>query len=200
MSALSEFSRHLKPGQVYRRRDLARWSGAVDRHLKTLLQEGRLEKVGAGLYLVPRKTRFGPAPAEPEQLVATFLGDSRFLILSPNAYNSLGLGATQLYNEPVVYNRKRHGRFVLDGRPYDFRMRPDFPARVTEEFLLVEFLHNLGRLPEDESQLLPRALARAREMDRSRLSRALNDFGSSRVSRLLEPVLMTDKRRSRAAA
>ena len=42
MSALSDLKRHLRPGQVYRRKDLARWSNAVDRHVRQLVDEGRL--------------------------------------------------------------------------------------------------------------------------------------------------------------
>jgi hypothetical protein len=189
VSALEELGKKLRPGQAYRRKDLARWSNAVDRHLRQLLEDGRLVKVRPGLYMVPRQTRFGPVPARPEKLVERFLGDDRFLVLSPNAYNSLGLGTTQLYNEPVVYNRKRHGRFELDGRIYDFRMRASFPSKPSEEFLLVDLLHNLGRLPEDRTSVLPRALERAEGMDRARLARAVRDYGSSRAERLLGPVL-----------
>ena len=81
------------------------------------------------------------------------------------------MGTTQLHNEPVVYNHKRHGRFRLDGRMYDFRMRPSVPKRLSKEVLLVDLLHNLDRLPEDKSAVLPRALAKAGEMDRGRLAR-----------------------------
>ncbi|WP_373007526.1 hypothetical protein [Hyphomonas sp.] len=192
MTAMAELKKRLRPGQVYRRKDLARWSNAIDRHLRLLLDEGRLEKVGPGLYMAPRKTRFGSAPASPEKLVETFLGDDRFLMVSPNAYNSLGLGTTQLYNEPVVYNRKRHGHFKLDGRPYDFRMRASVPSSLDMEFLLVDLLHNLSRLAEDKAAVLPKALSRARSMDRTRLARAVKDFGSARAARLLEPVLADD--------
>ena len=59
MTATAELKKRLRPGQVYRRKDLARWSNAIDRHLRLLLDEGRLEKVGPGLYMAPRKTRFG---------------------------------------------------------------------------------------------------------------------------------------------
>ncbi|HVI05156.1 MAG TPA: hypothetical protein VM711_03575 [Sphingomicrobium sp.] len=189
MSALTELKRHLRPGQVYRRKDLARWSNAVDRHLRQLVDEGRLEKVSAGVYMAPRRTKFGPAPAETEKVVETFLGDERFLVVSPSAYNGLGVGTTQLHNEPVVYNHKRHGRFRLDGRMYDFRMRPSVPKRLSKEVLLVDLLHNLDRLPEDKSAVLPRALAKAGEMDRGRLARAVKEFGSARAERLLAPVL-----------
>jgi hypothetical protein len=172
MSARAELQRHLRPGQVYRRKDLARWSTAVDRHVRELVDEGRLEKVSTGVYMVPRQTRFGKAPAKAEKLVKTFLGDDRFLMVSPNAFNGLGVGTTQLYNEPVVYNRKRHGRFKLGGRTFDFRMRPSVPRKLTQEVLLVDLLHNVDRLAEDRARVLPRALARARQMDRARLARA----------------------------
>jgi hypothetical protein len=189
MTALNELKRHLRPGQVYRRKDLARWSNAVDRHVRTLLDEGRLKKVGAGLYMTPRQTRFGEAPVKREKLVETFLGDDRFLLVSPSAFNGLGVGTTQLYNEPVVYNRKRHGRFELDGRMYDFRMRAAVPAKVSEEMLLVDLVHNADRLAEDRDEILPKALKRAQAMDRGRLARAIRDFGSARAQRLLAPVL-----------
>ena len=189
MTAVNDLKRRLRPGQVYRRKDLARWSNAVDRHVGQLVREGRLEKVSGGLYMVPRETRFGTVSAEPEKLVRTFLGDDRFLMVSPNAYNGLGVGTTQLYNEPVVYNRKRHGRFELDGRVYDFRMRPSVPSKLTQELLLIDLLHNLDRLAEDKREVLPRVLERARRMDSRRLSRAVREFGSARAERLLEPVL-----------
>lgn len=189
MLALMELKRKLRPGQVYRRKDLARWSNAVDRHLRQLVTEGRLEKVANGLYMAPRNTRFGAAPAKPEKLVETFLGDDRFLMVSPNAYNGLGVGTTQLHDVPVVYNHKRHGRFMLDGREYDFRMRTMVPSHLTQEVLLVDLLHNLERLPEDAASVLPKALERARGMDRKRLARAVRDFGSARAERLLSSVL-----------
>ena len=189
MTALAELKRRLRPGQVYRRKDLALWSNAVDRHMRQLVTEGRLEKVANGLYMAPRKTRFGVAPARPEKLVEAFLDDDRFLLVSPSAYNGLSVGTTQLYNVPVVYNHKRHGRFKLDGREYDFRMRSMVPSHLTQEVLLVDLLHNLERLPEDAEGVLPRALERAREMNRKRLARAVRDFGSARAKRLLSPVL-----------
>lgn len=185
MSALNELKRHLRPGQVYRRKDLEKFSTSVDRHLRQLVDEGRLKKVSGGVYMVPRKTRFGAAPAAPEKLVETFLNDDRYLLVSPNAYNGLGVGTTQLYNEPVVYNLKRHGRFKLGGRFYQFRKKPSVPARLTEEVLLVDLLQNLDRLAEDKAEVLPRALRRARDMDPGRLAKAARDFGSVRAGRLV---------------
>ena len=60
------------PGQVYRREDLARWSNAVDRHLRQLVEEGTLTKLAGGLYAYPKQTVFGKAPAEDDELVALF--------------------------------------------------------------------------------------------------------------------------------
>lgn len=193
MSALAQLSKHLRPGRVYRRKDLAQWSTAVDRHLRQLLDEGRLEKVSGGLYMAPRETRFGKAPASDAELVAGFLGDDRFLLVSPNAYNGLGVGTTQLYNAPVVYNHKRHGLMQLDGRPFEFRRRMSFPKTLSEEFLLVDLLHNLDSLPEDVEAVRARALARASEVDRSRLEKAVREYDSARVRKQLEPVFAEDE-------
>ena len=189
MSALNELKRHLRPGQVYRRKDLEKFSTSVDRHLRQLLDEGRLKKVSGGVYMAPRKTRVGMAPAAPEKLVETFLNDDRYLLVSPNAYNGLGVGTTQLYNEPVVYNLKRHGRFKLGGRFYQFRKKPSVPSRLTEEVLLVDLLQNLDRLAEDKAEVLPRALRRAQAMDPNRLAKAARDFGSVRAERLVSQAL-----------
>lgn len=189
MNARTKLDLHLRPGQVYRRKDLARLTKAVDRHLRELVDEERLTKVSRGVYMVPRKTRFGKAPASDEKLVETFLGDDRFLMVPPNAFNGLGVGTTQLYNEAVVYNHKRHGRFKLGSRTFDFRMRPSVPRKLTTEVLLVDLLHNADRLAENQAEIVPRALARAEKMDVARLSRAVRDYGSARVQRLLEPVL-----------
>src|SRR2546430_16749448 len=101
MAKLQELKKHLRPGQVYRREELAQWSNAVDRHLKQLLSDGTLTKLAGGLYLYPKDTVFGKAPAEDDKLVGTFLKDHRFLLASPTGYNSLGVGPSQLYDTTV---------------------------------------------------------------------------------------------------
>src|SRR5262245_4081957 len=138
MTRLQALKKHLRPGQVYRREDLARWSNAVDRHLKQLQDDGTLTKLAGGLYAFPKDTVFGKAPAEDEKLVGRFLKDHRFLVASPNAYNSLGIGTTQLYDRTVVYNHKRHGLFSLGGRTLDFRVKPAFPRTLRPVFLLLD--------------------------------------------------------------
>jgi hypothetical protein len=130
MTRLQALKEHLRPGQVYRREDLARWSNAVDRHIKQLQDEGTLTKLAGGLYAYPKDTVFGKAPAEDAKLISTFLKDHRFLLASPNAYNSLGVGTTQLYDKTVVYNHKRHGLFSLGGRKQERGACPGKGARV----------------------------------------------------------------------
>jgi len=170
-------ARALRPGQVYRREDLAALSKAVDRHLQELVSAGRLIKLARGLYYAPRESAFGVVPPADEELVAAFLKDRDFLLFSPSAYNAAGLGTTQLYNRTWVYNRKRHGVFTLGSRQYDFRVKPRFPRRLSDEFLFVDALNNLGELAEDEAAVLARARQRAREMDGTKLKRALEQFG-----------------------
>ena len=94
MSTLEKFKKHLKQGQVYRRGDLEKWSNAVDRHLKQLVEEETLQKLSQGLYYYPVKASFGNVPPEDEKLVRAFLKSDDFLLTSPNLYNSFSLPLT----------------------------------------------------------------------------------------------------------
>ena len=189
MTTLQELKRRLRAGQVYRRADLTKWSNAVDRHLKELLRDGTLTKLSGGLYYRPKPTAFGLAPAGDDKLVESFLKDRRFLLASPNAYNALGVGTTQLYNETVVYNHKRHSQFELGGHAFDFRMKPSFPKALSKEFLLVDLVNNLDRLAEDRKAVLDRVKAQAMAYDRLRLERAARDYGSVRTKKFFMQVL-----------
>jgi hypothetical protein len=183
MGKFDEFKAKLRPGRTYRRADLAQWSTAVDRHLKEALQAGALTKLAGGLYYAPRQTAFGEAPPEDNTLVATFLKGGPFLLASPNAYNALGVGTTQLHNKTVVYNHKRHGKFALGGRTYDFRMKPTFPKKLSREFLLVDLVNNLDQLGEDPQAVLERVKDRVASSDTVRLKKAAQSYGSERAKK-----------------
>jgi hypothetical protein len=188
MTKLQHLKKHLRPGRVYRREELAKWSRAVDRHLRQLLNDGTLTKLASGVYAYPKPTAFGKAPAEDDKLVKTFLKDDRFLLASPNAYNGLGVGTTQLYDKTVVYNHKRHGHFSLGGRTFEFRAKPFFPKRLSKEFLLVDLVNNLDRLAESKEEVLPRVRERAASYNPSRLQRAARDYGSVRTKKFFAEV------------
>lgn len=149
-SAHEKFASHLRAGRVYRRRELLHLSKTTDRDLILLTNSGFLEKVGAGLYYKPAKSLFGTLPPDAKELVGSFLKNDDFLLYSWNQYNALGVGLTQLYNQPIVYNRKRHGLFKLGNKTFDFR-RPlrGFPKKISPEFLLVDLVNNLDELTED---------------------------------------------------
>ncbi|MBR0794854.1 hypothetical protein JQ615_05545 [Bradyrhizobium jicamae] len=189
MTKLDELKRHLKPGHAYRRADLARWSKSVDRHLRQLVEQGVLRKLSGGLYVFPKETAFGPAPASDKDVVGAFLKDDRFLLASPNAYNSLGLGTTQLYDKTVVYNHKRHGDFQLGSRKFAFRVKPRFPKNLTKEFLLVDLVNNLDQLAEAKDEVLKRVTERVAASNSPRLRRAVRDYGSERTKQLFRRTL-----------
>jgi hypothetical protein len=189
MTKLEELKRHLRPGQVYRREDVARWSNAVDRHLKQLVEEGTLTKLAGGLYAYPKETVFGKAPAEDDKLVEAFLKDDRFLLASPNAYNSLGVGTTQLYDKTVVYNHKRHGDFLLGGRKFAFRVKPSFPKSLTKEFLLVDLVNNLDQLAENKQEVLAHVAEKAASYDARRLERASRSYGNVQTKKFFANAL-----------
>lgn len=176
--AVGRVADKLSPGVVYRREDLAQFSNAVDRHLRSLLNVGKLQKLAPGLYHVPRNSRLGPLPASDEQVIRAFLRDDDFLVFSPSAYNSVGLGTTQLYNQTLVYNHKRHGRFKLGNRQFDFRVKPRFPKKLTPEFLYVDLLNNVSELAEDREMVLSRARDKLTLFDPTKLGQALKMYGN----------------------
>jgi hypothetical protein len=192
MTKLDELKKQLKPGQAYRRADLARWSTSVDRHIKQLVESGVLKKLSGGLYAYPKETAFGPAPAADKDVVSAFLKDDRFLLASPNAYNSLGVGTTQLYDKTVVYNHKRHGEFQLGGRKFTFRVKPHFPKSLTKEFLLVDLVNNLDQLAEAKDEVMKRVMERAASSDRLRLRGAVREYGNERTKKFFERALRSD--------
>lgn len=189
MSTLEQFKTHLQKGQVYRRNDLVKWSRTVDRHLYALLEEGVLQKLSQGVYYYPQNSVFGQTPPEEETLVRSFLKDDRFLLTSPNLYNALGVGTTQLYNQRTVYNHKRHGKFKLGNRMFDFQVKHHFPEKLTPEFLLVDLAGNLDRLAEDQQQIKNNVLSKADSMNKAELRNALDHYGNGKAKRLLASIL-----------
>ncbi|SHL46915.1 hypothetical protein [Bradyrhizobium lablabi] len=113
----------------------------------------------------------------------------RFLLTSPNAYNSLGVGTTQLYDKTVVYNHKRHGDFQLGSRKFAFRVKPRFPKSLTEEFLLVDLVNNLDQLAEAKSEVLERVRERVASSDTRRLRQAVRSYGNERTKKFFERTL-----------
>lgn len=188
MNKLNELVKHLRRGNVYRRADMEQWSSAVDRHLKELLQNETLQKLSQGLYYYPKKTAFGLAPPDEAALVRSFLKDDAFLLTSPNAYNTLGVGTTQLYNKRVVYNHKRHGEFELGGRTFFFHLKPRFPKKLSPEFLLVDLVNNLDTLAEDTEDVLSKVKGKAKTMNVRKLREAVKAYGGVKAKKLFMPV------------
>jgi len=189
MTRLEELKKHLKSGNVYRRDELSEWSKSVDRHLDELIKEGTLEKLSQGLYYFPKTTVFGKVPPEEDDLVRSFLKDDRFLLVSPNSYNSLGVGTTQLYNKKVVYNHKRHGRFKLGNRYFDFHLKHHFPLKVTKEFLLVDLVNNIDQLAEDYNEVLNKLFDKASHLPSQKLRDVVMQYGNAKTKKMFKPLI-----------
>ncbi|MEN9414539.1 MAG: hypothetical protein RLZ62_843 [Bacteroidota bacterium] len=181
--------KNIRPGEVYRRSDLEYYSTAIDRHLRQLTTEGELIKLNQGLYYAPEHSKFGPVPPDDSTLVARFLKSDEFLIVTPNAYNTLGLGLTQLYNARWVYNHKRRGEITLDRKTFLFKMKSAFPAAITKEYLLVDLLNNLDNLAEDASAVVYRFRENIRNFSTDELMNASQLYGSGETKKILKSVI-----------
>lgn len=189
MSKLEELKMQLKRGQVYRRDDLSKWSKSVDRHLDALVAEDTLQKLSQGLYYYPKISAFGKTPPEEEILIRSFLKDDRFLLTSPSNFNSLGVGTTQLYNERIVYNHKRHGEFKFGNREFSFRIKSHFPSKLSQEFLLVDLVNNLEFVAEDPNEVLKNVALKVRTIDTKKLKRYVSQYANVRAKKIFSPML-----------
>ena len=185
-TAIQRLKKEMKPGQVYRAQDLKAFSNNLTRDLDKLVENKELVRAAPGLYYQPKMTRVGPLPASQEELVRAFLNDGDYLLTSLDDYNPLGLGLTQLYNETIVYNRKRHGRFILDGRKFSFRRPRDFPRKLSKEFLFVDVLNNQTELLEDTTTLKTLLTKKVKEVNQKSLLSAASRYGKVSTKKFFE--------------
>lgn len=178
------------PGQVYRTRDLARWSRNPTRLAARLVERGTLRRLGRGLYMRPHASRFGDVPPSDEDLLRAFLGDAPFVVTGPPAWNALGLGATALHVNTLVYNTKRSGTFRLGERTFRLR-RVAFPENPPAEWFVVDLLQHAGEAGvsrEEVVQAVERALAAGR-LDTDRLRLMAQRYAHRSVRALLDMTL-----------
>jgi hypothetical protein len=178
---------HIKQGEVYRRSDLEYYSTAIDRHLAQLTKDGTLVKLNQGLYYAPKQSKFGAVPPGDRQVVESFLKDEDFLLVSPNSFNSLGLGLTQLYNSTWVYKRK--GEFQLNGKTFEFKLKSSFPKNISREYLLVDLLNNLDNLAEDQTQALDKLPNNMSSFNADALMKATQLYGKGKTKRKLKSIV-----------
>ena len=187
--AMNLLRQHIKQGEVYRRSDLEYYSTAIDRHLAQLTKEGTLIKLNQGLYYAPKQSKFGAVPPDDRQVVERFLKDDDFLLVSPNTFNSLGLGLTQLYNITWVYNHKRKGEFKLNGKTFEFKLKSSFPNKITREYLLIDLLNNLESLAEDPTQTIDKLSNNIHRFNPDTLMKITQQYGTGKTKRTLKSIV-----------
>jgi len=187
--AMNVLQQYIKPGEVYRRSDLEYYSTALDRHLAQLTKDGVLIKLNQGIYYAPKQSRFGAVPPDDRQVVERFLKGGDFLLISPNSFNALGLGLTQLYNTTWVYNHKRKGEFQLNGKTFEFKLKSSFPKNTSREYLLVDLLNNLDILAEDQTQAIRKLSNSVRSYNADALMKAIQQYATGKTKRILKSIV-----------
>jgi len=111
-----------------------------------------------------------------------FLDDAPFLFTGSSRWNALGLGTTGVLAMPLVYNTKRSGTFLLDGRPFILR-RVAFPRDASPEWFVIDLIEHadqIGGSRQDICAALSRAVAR-RQFKRDRLQLMANEYGTKQT-------------------
>jgi hypothetical protein len=186
---MKNLAKHIEQGKVYRRSDLEYFSTSIDRELAELTAKALLLKVGQGLYYAPLKSKFGIVPPDQHLLVERFLKGDDFLIVSPNAYNGLGLGLTQLYNVTWVYNHKRKGIIELSGQKFEFKIKSSFPKQLNKEFLLIDLLNNINLIAESKADIIHKLHEKIEAFDQEKLRDMNLRYGSGTGKLLIKSLL-----------
>ena len=190
MNSLEKMRRKLKPRAIYRRENFANLSSNVDRYLKTLVLENALVKIQNGLYMCPEPTPFGKALPKENQLLKNFLKDDRFVVYDLSLFTSLGLGLTQLHNERIVFNRKRHGEFEFNGKHYSFYRWREAPKKLSKEFLYVEFLNRFDKLAENNEKNKKLLKKQLKKLNQKKLQRTVKNYGKESTKKKLQSILV----------
>ena len=180
----------LRPGRVYRTRDFARATRNAPRLAERLVREGKLERLAHGLFVHPRRSRFGAVPPTDDEVMRAFLGGAPFVFTGPDRWNALGLGTTAAFADTLLYNTKRSGLFELGGRRFLLR-RVAFPKKPTGEWFAVDLFENAesaGAAKADLAEVLGRAVALGR-FDRDRLRDMAEQYGSRATQALVARAL-----------
>ena len=180
----------LEPGRVYRPKDFASQAKNPTIVFERLVEEGKLERLGYGLYHCPRAGRFGARPPDDDALLAAFLGGREYVLSGPTFWNGLRLGTTGLAATPLVYNATRSGALKVGRRTFRFR-RVRFPKKPTREWYAVDLLNHAseaGAAAADLAKPLARALGDA-SLDRDAFFAAVDEYGTRSTKNLVEDEL-----------
>ncbi len=181
---------NLKPGRAYRTKELRRWSANPTRLARRLVHEGRLREAAHGLFYAPVESRFGLAPARDEEILRAFFDGDRFVITGPPRWNALGLGSTAMFAATLVYNTRRTGEFIFDGRRFLLR-RVMFPESPPPEWFVIDLVQHhemVGVSLSDLEQQLTSTLVDGR-WDAKRLRAMASEYGMKATLEMVERCL-----------
>jgi len=187
----------LRPGRVYRTRNFLKWASNPQRLTSRLASEGKLVKLGHGLFLSPKEGRFGPVPPTDLELLRAFLDGAPFVLTGPEYWNALGLGSTAVFATSLVYNTKRSGAFRIGKRRFLLR-RVAFPKNPSPEWFVVDLFQHAeqaGVSREDLTSALANAIE-AKRFDPDQLRTTARDYGTKDTQARIERALATPTKRA----
>ena len=189
MSAIERLDSRMKPGDVRLRAELVGSSVKnLDRDLRELVDAGELWKLWRGTYYRPEHSALGRVPPDYHKMLRAFLRSDDFLIVSPNMYNSLGVGTTQLYNIWLIYNHKRSGRIKVLGQSYHFFTSRRFPRKPNLPFHYVDLINNLWMLEEDHDAVRRHTANHAFDLGVNKMRRTARAYGKPATIKFFEQI------------
>ena len=137
--------------------DIVRDPVILSRSLRSLVQSGKIKKVGKGRFYKPKQTVFGELPPYEEWYVQEFLMDGKKIIgylTGQYAYNLLGL-STQISSAYTVGSNTYRRMIVRDGVKIRFIVQPNTITRANIPLLQIldsiRFIRQIPACTPDEA-------------------------------------------------
>ena len=88
-----------------------------------------------------------------------------------------------------VYNHKRKGEFILNGKSFDFKLKNSFPQKITREYLLVDLLNNFESLAEDKKNIVDKLTRNVLSLNMDALMKATQQYGNGTTKRIIKLIV-----------
>ncbi len=181
----------LESGKVYRTAHLVSWGANPTRLAGRLEREGRLLRLGHGLFYAPVRSRFGDVPPSNNALLDAYFDGTPWVESGPPKWNALGLGSTAMFAKTLVYNTKRTGTVKIGVREFELR-RVGFPVNPPPEWFVIDLLRHSDSVGLDRDDVETRLVEAVEEgrFSRESLAEMAARFGRRSEKDLVRRVLV----------
>ena len=88
-----------------------------------------------------------------------------------------------------MYNYRRHEKKELAGNTIIFKRVPNFPHKITKEFLLIDLLNNLDLIADEKNNILDKIKNKLKMFNEDRLLAFAKKYGKLKTKKTILTLL-----------